>query len=563
MYQHYEEADECRRDGDSDNNLVFSSSYGPGCGFDENIVSFPSQLFAYASDRVFLFSDIGGSCLTERLSLDKCEVGVAPEWTYIFRDNGAVRAGQLFYVDDGGMKCLTRSADTIGAVLTLAPCQSWISVESTQSWDYDNIKGYINVADEEDVCLLYNLTTRRAELGSCTENSASARWSQYSECRLNSRRNTGEMKLELTSSEPGQCIRADGGGLIGCDNAAAGVWQYHYDPPKSEKARLELRRGLVTVNPGDQCLGRVQLTPEQSQAGGALSAQPTGLIPCHGGEDTSTFAYWNMIIDGPEGDIFTWKDGVLTDDDADDTTYCINVLSDKQQQCPEDLRDVQTWRRYPGGEAVDATEISVKPSLLLQEISDPELLYQLFLFSAEGKQSRILRAKAAGLSRDVEAVVPAIGMARVVIAESEDLITTVRAPLTFVSDRINDGEKFFKIFSTILAIFEPLPYVGPVVKATRFKPITKQVAKRLKSGSKGLDKVEKKMGVAITPIQSFTQTLSRVLDSLEDGISILNGMVEFVTKTLFCAFQDGLTEEYERLKKWVGKLLQAVGTAGK
>eukprot|EP00978_Attheya_sp_CCMP212_P012051 scaffold29923_cov71-Attheya_sp.AAC.1 len=116
MFEFYASEEGCGSTTTDYNLRVYSSSYSDGCGFDPDVISIPSQRFAYASEPVLLSNDISSStdssrsCLTSSLSLGFCDpkdkIG-AVEWTYVFRQE-AQNAGQLFYVDEEAMKCLTR-----------------------------------------------------------------------------------------------------------------------------------------------------------------------------------------------------------------------------------------------------------------------------------------------------------------------------------------------------------------------------------------------------------------------------------------------------------------------
>jgi hypothetical protein len=97
-----------------------------------------------------------------------------------------------------------------------------------------------------------------------------------------------------------------------------------------------------------------------------------------------------------------------------------------QEVCDDNLDNEAKWRSY--GSAGDDTAISVRPELLLQEITDPELLFQFFLYSPDGKLSRILRAKANLLQRDVQLILPFITRTNEVIGDALDLLDTVSAP---------------------------------------------------------------------------------------------------------------------------------------
>ena len=56
--------------------------------------------------------------------------------------------------------------------------------------------------------------------------------------------------------------------------------------------------------------------------------------------------------------------------------FSVTVPQTTQELCSS-VSSTDSWRRY--GDEGDATEISVKPSLVLQTITDPDKLLQLWL----------------------------------------------------------------------------------------------------------------------------------------------------------------------------------------
>jgi hypothetical protein len=150
----------------------------------------------------------------------------------------------------------------------------------------------------------------------------------------------------------------------------------------------------------------------------------TGLTNCSDPDDIEAKLYWLMTLGGENNNILQWKQVDLSGDLID--LYCYDVPQPMQEVCDDNLDNEAKWRRY--GSAGDDTAISVRPELLLQEITDPELLFQFFLYSPDGKRSRILRAKAALLQRDVQLILPFIARTNEVIGDGLDLLDTVSAP---------------------------------------------------------------------------------------------------------------------------------------
>jgi hypothetical protein len=397
MWDYYAGETACGRASDGSEDLqVFSRAYGNGCGFDDDLVAIPSELFALVSDPVLLSNIDFGNCLAGDLSLAGCRSGNAVEWIYVF--NG----GELFHVDSQGiMMCITRSGDDV--VVQMCDTASSLS----QQWDYLSVNGTIS-SPGTSLCLVYTLSN--VTLEDCS--SIGARWSQYSECSLNSYTSTVKMKLE-SFENPNQCISSTANTLVQC--ADAGTWQYFYN---TNNSRLEL-------DGSSQCFGKVPGTDEQeAMPDFQLSDLPTGLTECSDPDNAEEKIYWLMTLGGENNNILQWKQVDFAGDLLN--LFCFDVPQPMQEVCDDNLDNEAKWRRY--GSAGDDTAISVRPELLLQEITDPELLFQFFLYSPDGKLSRILRAKAALLQRDVQLILPFIARTNEFIGDGLDLLDTVSAP---------------------------------------------------------------------------------------------------------------------------------------
>jgi hypothetical protein len=137
----------------------------------------------------------------------------------------------------------------------------------------------------------------------------------------------------------------------------------------------------------------------------------------------------------------------------------------------------------------------------------------------------------------------------------------VSSPISDLNGQLSSGESFFKLVSTILIPFEKIPYVGPVLKALRLRPLSKQVSKGCKNGSRGIDKLEKTAEGTIAPIGAFGNAIDELNDNLGTSMQILGGLVEYITRASFCALVDGLNDEFDRLQEWIERLLASVNIA--
>lgn len=92
--------------------------------------------------------------------------------------------------------------------------------------------------------------------------------------------------------------------------------------------------------------------------------------------------------------------------------------------CPANLDQEQRFRRR--GNKVIVSDVSVKPGAIVRSITDPEVLFQFFLFSAEGKHSRILQQKYARLARSAESAYKYIDNADELLADLVTFLYSVR-----------------------------------------------------------------------------------------------------------------------------------------
>ena len=83
-----------------------------------------------------------------------------------------------------------------------------------QSWSYNSVSNTIEFGHSgtSGLCLIVNTTTQVLELDSC--DLTEARWSQYSECRLNTREKTGAMRLERFSDSGSMCLNDAGSDVM-------------------------------------------------------------------------------------------------------------------------------------------------------------------------------------------------------------------------------------------------------------------------------------------------------------------------------------------------------------
>lgn len=452
-------------DGDVE---LFSSTYsGNGCDFKQDVAEFPSQQFTWASDGMIVQNNNYGSCLSEDLHLIQCDSETTVKWVYLFT------TGHLYFVDDSNsMVCLTRLSDGVSVIL-----ETCDKDDMNQSWEYNpDIESLVvmNVLVEEGAkqCLSAS-SSGRAIVENCS--ASAAKWSAFEECRLNSRKRSAGMVLESVKN-PGMCIdiHSSNNAVLTDDCVHAAKWNYYYS---GNEARLEL---VDETNTEKLCLGRradeYEITEDESNIGlDELKMLPTGLVPC----STDKVVYWRNTIAGEEHNIFRWSLVDRTTGTAVGPQFCLDVPQEAQVECPSDIEEARTWRKL--GSAGDATEISVKPMATLQDINDPEVLFQFYLFGAEGKTSRVVRSRMAALVRDVELLKKMITGVLGITTEALNLVESVQTPLREADDRFKDGAESFKAFNLILTPLEKIPKIGPIFKGLNV-PV-KAVEKEMKVSS--------------------------------------------------------------------------------
>jgi hypothetical protein len=514
---------------------IFSSTYsGVGCKFDDSAVIFQSHQFSFASDSVVMQNDESGKCLHSNLSLGSCSE--TTEWVYIFS------SGHVYYVDSGDMKCLTR--DTFSSGISIEDCDV---KDSRQSWLYNSDKGTITAPLDTSICILVDTNSGSIQTGNCDEKSS--KWSRYEECRLTTRTATKKMKLESINDQQ-QCLAIDDDAkaiLKKCIDSTD-EWIYSFN---SNNATLIHQSGS-----GNRCLGRklddgqYENTCNTSNICKEPQNYPSGLVPC------SEVVWSRLVLAGEEQNIFQWSLINFTNGEKIGPDYCLEVPTQSTQRiCTANLNFEQNWRAY--GNGGDATEISVKPSASLQIVTDPEVLFQFYLFAKEGKSSRILRSRMAGLIRDVERLQRIVNMLMVIVAEAFTVVDSVQEPIGTVKNRLTQCESKFEFFSNVLIPFEFVPYVGKVIKAARLRPVTGQVSKHMKKGQHVIDQVDSRVQQLKIPIEKF-ETILQKLNEVLPSVYGIDKFVDHITRSSFCALREGNQDYYDTTQVIVNILITKV-----
>ena len=391
MTDHFTTATKCQAQGSATSltRPVFSRSYGRSCGYDDEVATMPLQLFAYASDPVLLLNDATSKCVADDLSLVECTESKAREWIHVFEFGDKNNGGEIFYSGCSEfdqhchhMMCLTCTPNctSSAALLEVRPCDAR-RVDGAQKFEYDGDNGKLLIPGSEK-CIISN--NSHIEIGPCDD--SRARWSQYSECKLNTYIKTKPMKVE-SRKDPGHCIGIGDQSLarlVNCDSSNTPFWEYYYE---SNSARLE------RVGDGNKCLARYTANPRDDSVNNLPENSPNGLTPCCEDlsecTDSDYYNYYSTFLGGDELDNFQMIKRDAKGMEVE--SYCIEItktsgIPAKQETCASQEEPLR-WRRYNENGRYDATELSVKPERLLTKITDQEALFQIFLFSAGKSQS--------------------------------------------------------------------------------------------------------------------------------------------------------------------------------
>lgn len=284
------------------------------------------------------------------------------------------------------MWCLTKADSSKDVIVGLCDGTSL-----SQSWFYNASFGLIQTAPgDNSECLICSQTGTAVscnKVGDCS--SQGARFVQYSECKLNTYTSTVDLKVE-SIEKPSFCIPKgnDIGGfdkLVDCSEPDAGLYRFYYDPSES---RLE------QISPPGFCFGKAgDGDPANEQE---LFQYPTGLTNCSDPTDNALKVFWLASLGGENYNVLTWQQpfGDGTNEDTDNNNpsqasrftadwYCYMIPQLSQSECNKTTgvfttndslngMEAPRWKQF--GSTNNDAAVSVRPELLLQEITDPDLL---------------------------------------------------------------------------------------------------------------------------------------------------------------------------------------------
>ncbi|CAB9518256.1 expressed unknown protein [Seminavis robusta] len=527
----------CYRNDDAE---VISRSYSDGCGFDDS-TEFKSEYFNLVSNPVTLQHRDTGDCLNLDMRMAECrrvDKGWGTRWVYAFPAGGVSTGGEVYFETKLGVQfCLTRPPLGTTGSLDAVRCDSTDeSLSARQRWIYNSAAGTLeDPSNPSGGCLAYVEGNGNPTLEDC--GSTGAQWVQYTKCHLNTYERSEQMKLQAI--EGGQCLSANGNNLVACNGASVGSYQFFYRP--TNESRMELADS-------DQCWGKV---PDEDID--SLVYFPTGLLPCDQDDDEDARVNWLMTWGDEDFNVLQWQH-------ANGTVYCYDVGQEEQRECSSDLSTERHWREYSSDTYPDYAMISVRPGALVQEF-DAELQYQFFLYSPQGYQARLLLARFAQLEEAVELLLPIISQTKELVQDCLDLTATVTEPIEEVEGHLDEGESFFSMVATVLMPLEQIPHIGPVLQNLRLRTISTQIKNACERGNEALSSLTDAVDRIVGPIEKFGGALDTLEEKLQSTMSVLDMVVEYLTRTSYCTHEAGEEEEYEQLQEWISTILDAINGA--
>jgi hypothetical protein len=91
--------------------------------------------------------------------------------------------------------------------------------------------------------------------------------------------------------------------------------------------------------------------------------------------------------------------------------------------------------------------------------------------------------------------------------------------------------------------------------------VCEQVSKRTKDGSVVIDKAAKVLDTTYSPIDAYAVSLDSLASNMEIGMAGIEVFVDYVTRMHYCAYKDGLLDEYARMLSWINALSSSVNIA--
>lgn len=402
-------------------------------------------------------------------------------------------------------------------------------------------------------CLARNGTSNFNALSTitvpCDDSAANQVWTRDAICRLTTREALLEFELESVDY-PGRCLAMDAKpvnldgsctlesswsttsvGMTVCNGVAATRFNYFYLQSKDPNARYRMFNALDA----SQCLGR---PVDNSVQDPDLVPGPVRWMGCD--ENNFAFNSWTLT----NGTVF---ENAKTDE-ANNANRNFTLLYSPCSQAllSQDsatvagspmLSSLSRWRRF--GLEGSATEIAVKPTAILQDITDPALKFQIWLWNDEGKRSRQLLSRIEVFSEVTTVLasfIDEVDMSVQKVTKGLDSVTSLTGPLANAVDGIVD---FANVIVPILRVFERVPYVGPVLKAIRVRFLVDKAKSTLRKGKKATGPFNTTFAAAETTVGTLAVNIDSFRDFFGELPNTLAVFGRIITRLVRCSYVDG------------------------
>ncbi|CAK9090905.1 Uncharacterized protein (Fragment), partial [Durusdinium trenchii] len=528
-----------------------------------------TSLFERASSgvRLSVFSDkfkcVSSKEVETQVSLEQCRTDAddvlfrdAEQWTFLF-ESGRWVAQRILYQQSPYEEILQEQTCLYAGSDGVVARGSCVEANSTFSLGIGgSIKGAFSGGEGQ--CVTAQGEQLRME--QCAEDGADDQtWVRFAVCKLTTRETSAVMALENVFSKEcwrdsfnpynSVCDEPSSSRMISCgrDIKYTSVDRVRYVYSATNPAlKFTLEELGTSGRPNGRCLGRDSTL-------GSVGSESCG--------DAAQYPFVNWLFNA-RNLTFTSLDGrVLA---YSPCSGRVVAYSDSEVVA----RGLKTaWRKSePTGGAV---ELSVPATPINFEVTDPEVLFQVWLWSDFGIRSRKLLAKVESVSNTVSRLSAFVKRCKQAIERAIGALNRVEGVLAPPVSTLNRISSFLLVVDPILRIFERVPYVGPVVRGVRLRSI-------LSSARKAFNKAKRTGGrlgtVALSGTAVVTGLLTGLLDasdSLDELPSRLRSIASLITRLTRCAFeqanqavQSGLDALMDKIGDGIDTLQVLMGQLG-
>ena len=201
-------------------------------------------------------------------------------------------------------------------------------------------------------------------------------------------------------------------------------------------------------------------------------------------------------------------------------------------------------------------EVAVDPSATVQAITDPELLFQIWLNSEQGQLTRSMISKVEILEASVDATANTLTKAQTAVDTASAVLAQVATPVSTLDSLLATITGKATALANIMRLGENLPYVGPVAKV--FRITLSAAAKFLNNGGKvirrGIDLLDK----LDEPIAKMDAAINAAMDAIYRPLAPFGVLRDFLAKANSCAFFEGIEARLELVEGLIAKVISSI-----